>query len=195
MKPGYKYPIDESVLRSKLLETETSNMDQAWEKFESYLTQQKPLFSEEKKTRISLMIPPKIIFRSFMALAILLPSLIFYNQLNTKIPKAINKVASVSSVSKSSAKPVPEPKLHLPDPSLKSIKISETPQESIHASNTSKLNRSKKSPKGNSASNLPSHTSSVQAAVPAKSLETPSTGLLSVPSQSAAAEAELAETL
>ncbi len=93
MNPGFKYPIDESVLRSKLLETPSTSMDQAWEKFEVYLSQQKPIFTEAKRNRIYFMIHPKLLLRGFLACLIILPSLLFYRQFNSKIPQAIAKVS------------------------------------------------------------------------------------------------------
>jgi len=94
MNPGFKYPIDESVLRSKLLETPSTSMDQAWEKFEVYLSQQKPIFTEAKRNRIYFMIHPKLLLRVFLACLIILPSLLFYRQFNSKIPQAIAKVSA-----------------------------------------------------------------------------------------------------
>jgi hypothetical protein len=109
MNPGYKYPIDENVLRSKLLENSSSNVEQAWEKFELYLSQQKPIFTESKKTRLALMIPPKLLFRGFLACLIILPSLLFYRQFNTQIPAAINKAYASSAVSKKEPKAIQKP--------------------------------------------------------------------------------------
>lgn len=100
MNPGFKYPIDGNVLRSKLLENTSNNMEQAWEGFEHYLAQQKPIFTESKKTRIALMIPQKLFLRGFLACLIILPSLLFYRQFNAKIPAAINKAYASSAVSK-----------------------------------------------------------------------------------------------
>ena len=97
MHPGFKYPIDEQVLRSKLLENSSGNKEQAWEKFELYLSQQKPIFTETKKTRLSLMIPPQLLFRGLLACLIILPSLLFYRQFNTQIPKAIDKAYATSA--------------------------------------------------------------------------------------------------
>lgn len=99
MYPGFKYPIDEQVLKSKLLETSYGNQEQAWEKFELYLAQQKPIFTESKKTRLSLMIPPQLLLRGFLAVLIILPSLLFYRQFNTQIPAALHK-AQVTTTSK-----------------------------------------------------------------------------------------------
>jgi hypothetical protein len=96
MNPGFKYPVDENVLRSKLLETTANNMDQAWEGFELYLAQQKPIFTESKKTHFALMIPPKLLLRGFLACLIILPSLLFYRQFNAKIPAAIDKAYAPS---------------------------------------------------------------------------------------------------
>jgi hypothetical protein len=105
MNAGFKYPIDQNVLRSKLLESTSANMEQAWEKFEGYLAQQKPIFTGSKKTRINLMIQPSILLRGFLAALIILPSLLFYQQFNAKIPAAIEKAYS-SSVSNNKKKTI-----------------------------------------------------------------------------------------
>ncbi len=99
MNPGFKYPIDENVLRNKLLHTHTNNIEQAWENFEHYLQKQKPICSESKKTKLSLMIPASVLFRAFLACMIILPSLLFYKQFNTKIPAALDKAVTSTKVS------------------------------------------------------------------------------------------------
>ncbi len=108
MQAGFKYPIDEEVLRSKLLHTSSANKEQAWEKFEQYLSQQQPVFPEPKKKHLALMIPPQLLLRGVLACLIILPTLLFYRHFNTSIPAALQKArhsANVSKIQHNSVKP------------------------------------------------------------------------------------------
>jgi hypothetical protein len=97
MNPVFKYPVDEQMLRSKLLETQPVDIEQAWEKFELYLSQQKPLFTTVKKNTLNLMIHPTLLFRVFLAGLIVLSSVFFYRQLNSKFSETLEKLHATSS--------------------------------------------------------------------------------------------------
>jgi len=131
MNPGYKYPIDESVLRSKLLETTSSSMDKAWEGFEHYLSQQKPIFTESKKTRLSLMISPKLLLRGFLAGLIILPSILFYKQFNAKIPAAIHKVYAPTAAAERKATAVSNSPVRAEAQMPVSVPVSTLPKEAL----------------------------------------------------------------
>lgn len=98
MNPGFKFPIDENMLRSKLQETKPSNMEKAWEQFESYLSQQKPLFVPAKRTRLYWSVHPRYFFRGLIACLLVLPTLIFYRQFNSAIPKAIGPSSPITAL-------------------------------------------------------------------------------------------------
>ncbi|HQQ94010.1 MAG TPA: hypothetical protein PLQ93_05610 [Bacteroidia bacterium] len=86
IRKGFKYSLDENLLRSRLLEQVKSGLDGAWEKFESYMDQQKGSRSKTEKIHFRVSVHPGFLLRILIALFILSLSLFFYGKLNSGSP-------------------------------------------------------------------------------------------------------------
>ncbi len=89
MNSNYNTEIQDELLKVKLLHQNVLGIEQVWQKFETYLANQKTSFKDPHKKRFAFNIPTHFLLKGIFAFIIILPSLIFYNTINAKLPLAI----------------------------------------------------------------------------------------------------------
>lgn len=97
MNTVYTYPPDKSLLREKLSGINFSETPEAWQKFEQYWLQQKPIETPVKKQSRFVGIPLTLILRGFFALALVLISMGLYNTANSELPPVLKEVRAGKS--------------------------------------------------------------------------------------------------
>jgi len=91
VKENNPYRLDETLLRSKLTQGSAPNVEDAWTRFESYLSKQQAIHTRVKNHRRYNGINPAILLRGFIATLIIVPTLLFYNTVNSKLSGAEKK--------------------------------------------------------------------------------------------------------
>lgn len=109
MPGAYTYPPDQKLLREKLSYLPKTDTQEAWENFERYWQDRKPVEQKVRRQFAFVGIPYTLLLRAFFALCLLGLSLLFYNTVNAKLP-AVMHAPKARAVKQSDAlRPIPAP--------------------------------------------------------------------------------------
>lgn len=89
MPGAYTYPPDQKLLREKLSCLPKTDTQEAWENFERFWQDRKPVEQKVTWHFAFVGIPYALLLRGFFALCLIGLSLLFYNTVNAKLPAVI----------------------------------------------------------------------------------------------------------